>query len=322
VGKYSYGKLPRNRPKIIPLRGQGFWFGGDTPGFLWDDPSESEGHQQSQEVSEEMAIIKVTLLFQQATNVSYPNRPSHRVAGWSESWYFSGSVAGAFAAVLGGAGLCVKRAALLPVGARIVGQRVQSVDPIGAAISQKNGFPGGAGLPSDVPQIALLQTVPSSSGRNVKHYLMRGVPDICVEEGEYTATPGFAVALAAYQIALGTFRFKGIDLTESVVDIVSVSAGGLITTIEPHEMVAGEEAIVTRSYTDSGNALASGTFKVVSDPTTTTLQLAGWTKGASSGGHLRRKTVIYPIIDGESITVDRVVMRKTGRPFDQYSGRR
>jgi len=269
-----------------------------------------------------VATIKITQLFQLATNVSYPNRTSHRVAGWSESWYFSGSQAGAILATNGPAGLCIKRAALLPVGARIVGQRIQSVDPLAASISLKNSFPGSAGLPCDVPQTALLQTVPSTSGRNVKHFLMRGIPDICVEEGEYTPQAGFAGNLASFQLALSNFRFKGIDLTETLVDIVSITSGGLVTTIEAHEMVAGESAIVTRSYTDVGENLASGTFKVISDPTTTTLQLQGWPHGASSGGQLRRRTVIYPIIDGLNVVQDRIVIRKTGRPFDQYSGRR
>ena len=74
---------------------------------------------------------KITFLFQLATNVSTPSAVARRIGGWSESWYSADATISAAItrvnATIGdwGDNIIGSRAALLPTGASIVGQRFQ-----------------------------------------------------------------------------------------------------------------------------------------------------------------------------------------------------
>src|SRR5260370_34435175 len=91
--------------------------------------------------------VKITLLFQDATNVGQPSNPNKRIGGWSESFYSpQPTAAGAIPAVLGTGqftkGLAGYRATLLPQGGAIVGQAFPVVAPaIVPAPSLNSGFP-------------------------------------------------------------------------------------------------------------------------------------------------------------------------------------
>src|SRR5260370_39490324 len=78
--------------------------------------------------------VKITLLFQDATNVGPPSNPNKRIGGWSESFYSpQPTAAGAIPAGLGTGqftkGLAGYRATLLPQGGGLVGPPVPILAP-------------------------------------------------------------------------------------------------------------------------------------------------------------------------------------------------
>src|SRR5260370_14598724 len=78
--------------------------------------------------------VKITLLFQDATNVGQPSNPNKRIGGWSESFYSpQPTAAGAIPAVLGTGpftkGLAGYRATLLPQGGGLFRPHFPDVAP-------------------------------------------------------------------------------------------------------------------------------------------------------------------------------------------------
>jgi len=103
-----------------------------------------------------MPTYKVTILFNAGTVDSSGN--AARSAGFSESFY-SSPTASLEQVRAKMANLCTVRAALMPANVRIVGQRIQSLDPVGATISYDTVYVGNSTAQNDLPQAALQWTV-------------------------------------------------------------------------------------------------------------------------------------------------------------------
>lgn len=276
--------------------------------------------------------VKCTMLFQLATNLDFPSLPSRRLAGWSESWYFPGSSIPSAIQFTNGIGpfgpialqgLCPARAALLPPGAAIVGQRFQVVSPTGPSQTLGQIFPGSEGEAADIPQQALLITVPSTNANNIRRSTLRGIPDARVVEGEFQNTPSFNGALNTFFNTLGNFLFRGRDLSQSTVNIVSISPLGVVTCEANIPFLVNDMVRVLRTRTADGD-LVGGRFQVASvGPGSNVFTLLAWTPPeATTGGRVRKDAIVYVAIDSTRIAVNRCVTRRVGRPFTQYRGRR
>jgi hypothetical protein len=276
-------------------------------------------------LEDETVTIKVTILIQQATAISTPNSPIHRIGGWSESWYYPGTDVNAaisFFNLMPAPTWCLDRAALLPYGASIVGQRFQLVAPsVGPAQSTAAQFPGNGGE-GDQPSAALLLKFPSVGSPNIRRVILRGLPDIDVTEGEYTPSSYFQSALQVWIQACGTLLMRGRDLTQPTTRIITVTSAGVVTTETPTTFAAGQMVRVLKSR-DTGGNLRGGRFQVVqTGPLVNQFTLLNWPYSGTTGGTVRLDAIVYPQVSTNGVTVSRVITRRVGRPFVQYRGRR
>jgi len=266
-----------------------------------------------------MAVYKMTMLFELATNVTSASSGG-RVGGWSESWYYDG-VLGIGRPLFGT--LCARRAAMLPTGARIVGQRFQQVSPnVGASQVASTVFPGSASTAADVPQMAILVKVLAGGGlANIRNWAMRGLPDARVIEGEYAPSVAFTTAFAQFVTALAPFSFRAIQLDAPQQEINFIDENGIMNLLDTMTLGDGDLVKVMRTRDENGQSV-SGIFKVGTGTTSSVKPLVNWTAGFTNGGRARKQVVIYPLIGSAGATLGRVVVKKVGRPFSGYRGRR
>lgn len=263
-----------------------------------------------------MSALKATFLFDLATNVASPNAVIHRVGGWSESWYEAGgsitiSLLRTWAA---------KRAPLLGQGASIIGARVQQVDPAGPSQSYALAYPGTSTNQTDIPQMALLCKATGIGVRNTKNFMLRGIPDGQVSQGEFNPTADYKTAMQNFFKYLKEFswEFRGNDLAQVAHPLVSIDANGICTFAEPHGLNAGDYVKILRA-TDLTGRKRGGKFFVLTAATTTTCALSGWGFGACIKGAGRKFAIVYPTV--ETATADRISTRKVGGVFNRYRGR-
>lgn len=271
--------------------------------------------------------VKMTMLIQHQTNVGGPAGALVRLGGWSESWYQPGTniAAARTLAVNGpgefGGGILEWRAALLPIGSRIVGQRYQLVDPRGPAQSDAQQYPGSSEDNADVPQMGLLLKVPGTGVGNIRNQILRGLPDVFVRLGEFAPTAAYTGLLQTFFLRLGDWHFRGRDLTQTAFTIISISSVGLVTTQLPHGYAINDRVRILRTLTAAGNVVGELAYvTVVNSATSFTLNV--WTHGSSVGGTVRKEVIIFPQVEDTAISISRVVTRRVGRPFVGYRGRR
>lgn len=263
--------------------------------------------------------IKCTLLIEVQTNVSDNAAVSGREAGFSESFYWPGS---SIATVITRfRGVAMRRAGMLPVGAAVVGQRYQIVNPVGAGQTEAVRYPGATGSAADYPSLGLLCKVPSLTTRNVGHFLLRGLPDARIFEGEYNPNANFRAAFLAFTRALEGFAFEARDLDATQAPLVSIAANGnYVTSANFTPGGATANVRLLRTYDEFGR-LHSGAY-TANITTATTGTINNWDGVAVTGGKIRLDTTIYPLMATEQIEPVRISSRKVGRPFDLFVGRR
>jgi hypothetical protein len=272
--------------------------------------------------------VKITLFLQLATNVDFPANPARRIGGWTESWYFAGvdtnaAIVATNEQIAGAPGLCRARSATLPQSASIVGQRFQLVAPnVGPSQSLNKFFPGQFGQQNDIPQMALLCRVPALGAANIRRLVLRGIPDASVVEGEYSPSIGFTQALNALFICLGNFQFRGRDLTQPTLKMIMADASGNVSTEVPATYNVNDMVRVLKAST-SKNSLVGGRFQVTTTgPLTTNFKLLNWNLGSTTGGSVRKDGIVFVNVDAQNISTGRIIVKKVGRPFTQYRGRR
>jgi hypothetical protein len=272
--------------------------------------------------------FKITLLFQQSTGID-PTQPgiNKHIGGWSESVYSGESDiavvrAKLFTAGSWGIGLCPARAALLSQFGQIVGQRILQVAPsAGRAQTSNFSFPGGT-EDTDVPQMALQCSAAGVGVVNVRHFSMRGIPDAQVKFGEFYPSPAYANAVSVYFTELQNWRFRGQDLTAAFADVATIDVTGLVTL--PAITVpfgVGDQVQFRGLKADGTNQPFSLKGFVAAVPTVNTFTLRNFTAPPSHGGQVR-KVSYFLYLMGTPMSVDRAAVRKVGRPFFQYRGRR
>lgn len=267
---------------------------------------------------------KCTMLLQLGTSLDPASAQTvRRVAGFSESWYSTAPLTPALENLF--LLLAQRRAALLPATGSIVGFRFQTTDGLtsGATVTRIKSIPGTAGNQTDVPQMALKFDIDANGTPNQRIWLMRGVPDAQITNGEYQPSATFRTNVNTFFTTLGTsWAFRGQNLTTPTTPIFSISALGVITWLANPGYADGSILRVLRAR-DSAGRSNGGRF-LVSNVVANTGQLLGWTFGASTGGKSRLYQVIFPPIPAtvDAALTAQAVVKKVGRPFSLYRGRR
>lgn len=278
-----------------------------------------------------MPVYKFSMLFNFTSAISTPTAPLHRTAGWSESWYFTDtSVAGVLGYFTGSdgrsvrPGLVPKRATLLPLGTAITGYRIQQVSPPGPSQSGAFNYPGIQGNLADVPANALLCKSPGVGVNNIRRFFLRGIPDAFIVEGEFNPSYAYSVDLTGFFLNLFGIQFRGRDLSQPTFRIVSIVTTGGITTVTtetPPTFVSGAMVRILRSL-DTGRNLRGGRFQCSGSSIGNTFQIANWGFGNTTGGSARLDAIVYPTVDSVNSNFQRILVRRVGRPFGGYRGRR
>ncbi len=270
-----------------------------------------------------MATSKVTLLINVGTIDS--SGGAVRSGGFSESFYSDKPISDA-TLEQDARNLAIIRAKLLPQTGRVVGQRLQQVDPVGPSISLGVVAPGASGLVTDLPHMALLFKMRSSDGTNNRETILRGLPDSLVVGGEYRAQAAYTQAIRDYFSEIAQFwKMKGRVRTNPQIKIGSVTTGGVVTCQEDHGLEIGDQVIFLRTRS-TANELVQGTFFVEDVPSSNTILLFNWAVegfGAIAKGKIRKHEEDYftLTIRDDELTSPRAIVREVGRPFGQFSGR-
>lgn len=262
-------------------------------------------------------IVKCTMLFSLATNTSGQSL-GRRIGGWSESVYDNtdniNTTQRTFAL------LCQARAGMLPVGAAVIGQRYQIVNPVGGTTTTKRVFPGTI-APADVPQMAAQFSCPGVGVPNVRLFTLRGMPDANVVEGEFKPTPEYLAAFNLFKNRLRNWYFRGRALTNLEVPIVSISSAGVFVLGAALTFDELNKIRIFKAKETSFDTTISGLFTVLTKTSSTGGTFANWTHGNRVDGTCRVDGVIYPQIQALQASDITVTVRKVGRPFNQYRGR-
>ncbi len=268
--------------------------------------------------------LKVTMLFQSATEPY--DAAAGRTGGWSESWYSSKAYPSsdfntAFEELL------ASRAALLPSRSSIIGQRIQSVENQLLARTLDIKYPGAAALQGDLPQHALLVNVRAAGGSNHRAVMLRGTPDARVEGGEYKPSAAYNQSLIRFFAEIrNNWLMKGRVRTNPLLKLMSIDATGLATTKAIHALAPNDEVRLHRCYDQYGRSV-KGTAIVATTPTTRTATLVGnpdLLGNVIVRGSIRKDASEFfqvTVLDAEVLD-PLATLRKVGRPFQAFHGRR
>lgn len=249
----------------------------------------------------------------------------NRAGGWSESWYGDFTLDAARVAF---DAVEKERAKMLPNGIIIVGQRFTVLsDPQsihGKSVSTNNEYPGAFGFIKDVPQMALLCRVRGDGVPNVKRYTLRGVPDQLVVGGEYIGSSAFDPAFNGFanQLRTQAFRFRALDNSQAIVGLQGILSDGTYSLAASLALNVGDYITILRCRDQNGHAV-TGTFQVATVTSGVGGKLANWKGQVVIGsGAVRKRVFIYPTLNAATNTILRSIVKKVGRSFFQYRGRR
>jgi len=266
-----------------------------------------------------MAAWKLTAVFKYLsgnTGGGWINMPG----GWTESLYFgniNASTRSSFNT------WCQRRAGLLPNFAVIRGQRFQQVDPVGAAQTASVNFPGqsNAAFAQDIPQVSLLLRLRATGVNNVRSYRVACLPDVMVTRGEFNPDFEYRALVNSFLAETNGWWFRGDDLTLPRVLIKTVSSAGVMEFASDIALAVNDQVKVTNTFDAFGKPV-SGIFRVNNATSLRIVNLANWNAGACTNGSAKKYSPIYPVITDALNSISRIVVRKIGRPFEQYRGRR
>jgi hypothetical protein len=262
--------------------------------------------------------MKVDLLFHASTNKAGGSPDQVRTAGWSEGWYTDKDINAARISV---DFLCRARASFLTNSAAIIGQRYRVVG--GGSSTDNRQYPGsGTGL-ADLPAMAILASIGTAGGPNVRRFALRGLADARAVEGEFIPSQQMTAALTWFATLLGNeqFKFKARVLTNVKGQIDSITTGGVVVMKDPVTLSIGDRVRFLR-VTDVNGQSQSGVYLVTAAADSTHFTVAGYTGAASISGFARKEQTAYYACLSSSFQRGRVITHKVGRGFFQFRGRR
>lgn len=263
-----------------------------------------------------MAATKLTAVLEMTTGLDN-TATIRRTGGWTESVYWTTGLTTDLRNDF--ERFCMARATVLPGAARVVGQRYQQVDPIGATQTGGRVFPGNPNYATDIPQMALLLRLPASDYPNIAKKKIACIPDQFIVNGEYKPDPGFEGKMNDLLAQFSLWKFRATNLSPVTYPIFSIAADGSVVTTVTHTFVAGNIVTISKALGPYG-VFFNGQFVVTAPITATTFKLADWLNVPTTGGKASLPTVLYPRIAPGGV-VNRVTTRKIGRPSTGFVGR-
>ena len=268
---------------------------------------------------------RMTFLFSLTTNPADRSSASPHSAGWSESWwtkehiFLSGRVIPRLASC---------RARLLPANASIIGFRLANytisgnrLKPTGSSTG-KLQYMGLPGTNVDLPQVAVEMTGSARGAANQSRFSLRGVHDSIMVNGEYQPDPDFKrnMTLFCNQLTSDDWGFIGRDLTVPSANVLNVVAG-VITLDGALGLAVGDYLRFHRVKDDDGKPI-QGAYRVTAlangGLTVTVANLAQIVTTANGTARWDK----IDLYEFAAVAPARAVVRKVGRPFEVYRGRR
>lgn len=268
---------------------------------------------------------RMTLIFALTTDPDDRGSASPHSAGWTESFWREGTTTTDDQRIRD---LAQARARLLPLEASIIGFRLgfytlsgNKILPSGTSTG-KFQYAGVSGAHTDLPQVALEMSGKTSGGANSSRFTMRGMPDEIMVNGEYQPGTGFKGSVTRFITKLtgDAWQFLGRDIAQPAGRVLSIAAG--IMTLDADIGVAAGDYVRLLRVFDEDEKSIQGAYRVTAVAGGTTLTLAGFDPAvvvANSG--LARKDLVK-LFPFTTVQPSRAVVRKVGRPFESYRGRR
>jgi hypothetical protein len=267
------------------------------------------------------AAYRWSMIFQYVSGSAIGGGNLNLKGGWSESVYSRTAGSANQANILA---LAQARALLLPASAYISGIRVQGVDPSGGANTQAANIPGlgtYSSNPQDIPQMAVLLRVQSSSTTNIRSMRLAAIPDAQVTAGEFKPSNAFMISLNVFFTQLSGWLMRVQDLNQTLYPIATIDAAGNVVLSSPWAVLPNTAVKIKRTIDSFGNQKGlKTTIVTVTDPTHFRVQ--PWPFGSCTLGQIQPFVIIYPGIVANQSSISRAVVRKIGRPSLAYRGRR
>lgn len=268
---------------------------------------------------------RISFLMQATTAPPDRTSAAPHSAGWSESWWLPGTVNSDSPLITQ---LAQKRASLLPSQASVIGFRLALYTLTGNKIvpgGTKTGkflYPGAGHIATDLPQVALEMSGKTGAGPNTSRFTLRGMPDGMMTYGEYQPDTTFRGAVTRFCTELidSGWCFLGRDLSNPVVRVLSIAAGN-VTVSAGMGVAVGDYIRLLRVFDNNGNSV-QGSYRVTAFAGAGVMTLAGFDPAITAGesGSARKDTLA--LYGFSAVTPSRAVVRKVGRPFESYRGRR
>ena len=270
-----------------------------------------------------MGIWKASFLIDYSSAPTDLSKAASHKGGWSETLWWIGSDAPNV--VL--RDWANKRAPMLTRTCRIVGARVQTFTRVGnllvaggtsAVGLSKQGNPA---TDPDLPQVSLSLKAQAFGAPNTRRFVLRGMPDEVMKQGEFQPDSNFLRACTEYRnfLAASSWAFPGRDLSKPTVNIVSIITSVLKLT-DATLFNVGDYVRLLKVKDLTGKSI-TGVYRVsVKAGNDLTLENFDGTVVTKNVGKARVDyTAVYPI---GTVELGRASVKKIGRPFEQYRGRR
>lgn len=272
---------------------------------------------------------RLTLLFSVTTDPADRSSASGHQGGWSESFWYLGS---GFLDISAFIKWGNSRSNLLSGEATIIGYRQQLY-----TISGNKLLPGGAGsgvlnipgaFPTDLnaPQDSLMMTFTLANQPTTLRHRLACLPDSQVTNGEYQPTTAYKTQVTNYASFIVASGWGSVtrDLTQPEARLKSIT-GAVITTLSATGAAAGDYIILRRvkgddSFPVSGSFLVTAVVGNTDGSFAYTVYPAPPDTVSKPNGTVRKDVLTTAVIaTGQP---NRLVVRKVGRPFVLYRGRR
>lgn len=281
-----------------------------------------------------MPNIKVTYIYELTTLEKGNTVTGAREAGWTET--FIGSYAGVNdPTIVADVGQVLSaRLAILATQGRFTGFRAHDLSSNATRAYPYNFSVAGTAGDCTLPHVALLTRFFAANQQNNRPLEMRGLPAAAVVTGELN--PGFfggGVLNRFGSLVCQKYGMLGVNKSFPKFKVDSVSTGGVVKLKENGVGFAANQTVkFYRTKIDGTCCGGVGTYTVGAFDGLKTLTLTGWpTDQSAFGGSVAQWTPPAFLTFDTSSTAkgipngfgwERVVVRKTGRPFDLFSGRR
>jgi hypothetical protein len=267
---------------------------------------------------------RLSLLFSVTTQAANASLAVPHSGGWSES-HWANTLSGITQQSI--QDLAAARARALSSLASITGYRIQDFTIAGNKLlpnSSSSGrilLPGGSTAGLNMPQDGLSIYMATGGAPNVSRQVLRGMPDDYVVNGEYTPVPGFNQRVLNYIALLVSANWKFVGRDRSVPNArVLAIAGGVVTLAGPVGGLANNSFLRLNRVIDVNGNPVIGTFLItaIAGNLYSVSGLGATSVVRPSGTARIDQIAVFPYSSGRT---GRTVVRKIGRPFEQYRGR-